>query len=246
MEACFRLSVSSGIVAEVSTASDITGHSRRSDAERNRALIVAAADQVFAERGLSAPMSEVAKRAGVGIATVARNFTTREELIAATFGATMTLYADAVARALADPDPWHGFCLHLQTVCGMQVKHQGFNEVLTMTFPNAPGIEAERGRAYRNFSLLVRRAKTAGALRADFSPQDLPVMLMANAGVVGAAGAAAGTASRRLVGYLLQACAADGARPLPAAPSARQLFDAIERIADRSMNQSKSEPRQVR
>lgn len=97
-----------------------------------------------------------------------------------------------------------------------------------MTFPSAEEFEAERGRAYRGFVKLVKNAKAAGRLRADFAPQDLPMILMANAGVVRGAGAP--DAWRRLVGYLLQACAAERAEPLPAAPPARQVYRALRQI----------------
>lgn len=214
----------------MTTSSAPAGRTRRADAERNRARILTAAREMFGASGLQVPMSEVARRADVGIATLARNFADREELIAATFGATMTAYADAADTALADPDPWHGFCVYVETVCAMQAADRGFGAVLTMTFPTAPEFEAERSRAYRAVVQLVKKAKTAGGLRADFSPQDLPLMLMANAGVVSATGDAAPEAWRRLVGYLLQACSAEHTRPLPAPVPARQMYQAMQNI----------------
>jgi AcrR family transcriptional regulator len=219
-----------GQMATTSEAAGPRGRTRRADAERNRARILAAARELFGEAGLLVPMSEVARRAGVGIATLSRNFATREDLITATFGATMTGYADAIDTALADPDPWHGFCRYVENVCEMQAVDRGFTHVLTMTFPSAGEFEAERGRAYRGFVKLVKNAKATGRLRADFSPQDLPMILMANAGVVTGAGDAAPHAWRRLVAYLLQACAAEHAEPLPAAPQARQLYRALQQI----------------
>jgi AcrR family transcriptional regulator len=220
VEAVFRF----GYAGSVATT-------RRADAERNRARILAAAAEVFGESGLLVPMSEVARRAGVGIATLSRNFATREELITATFAATMTAYADAIDTALADPDPWNGFCRYVEQVCQMQAADRGFTHVLTMTFPTAPEFEAERGRAYRGFVRLVTEAKATGRLRADFFPQDLPIFLMANAGVISAAGDAAPGAWRRLVAYLLQACAAEHAEPLPAPPPARAVYRALQQIS---------------
>ena len=85
------------------------------------------------------------------------DFPTRPDLIAAAFEAKMLAYADAVAQALAEPDPWVGFCLHLERVCAMQAADQGFTDVLTMTFPTAPGFESERVRAYEG----LRRAHRA-------------------------------------------------------------------------------------
>ena len=66
----------------------------------------------------------------------------------------------------------------------MQAADRGFAGVLTMTFPMARQFQAERDRAYQGFAELAGRAQSAGKLRADFVPEDLVVLLMANAGVV--------------------------------------------------------------
>lgn len=58
---------------------------RRADARRNHALLVLAAREVFAERGSGAPMEAVARRAGVGNATMYRHFATRHELVIAVY-----------------------------------------------------------------------------------------------------------------------------------------------------------------
>ncbi len=208
-------------------------HALRADAERNRGRIIGAARAVFAEQGLDAPMNEVARRAGVGIATLFRRFPTRDDLITATFAGKMAAYADAIDDALADPDPWHGFCAYVDRVCAMQADDRGFTDVLTVTFPTAKGFEADRDRAAAGFAELIDRAKAAGKLRRDFAHQDLILVLMANAGVVNGAGTAAPGASRRLVAYLLQAFAAEAARPLPPPPSGQQMYRALLRLQPR-------------
>jgi AcrR family transcriptional regulator len=204
----------------------------RADAERNRRLVLDAAREVFATQGLTAPMAEIARRAGVGVATLFRRFPTREDLITATFADRMAAYADAIDAALTDPDPWHGFCGYVERVCAMQAADRGFADVLTMSFPTAKALEAERNRAGAGFAELIARAQGAGRLRADFVHQDLVMVLMANAGVVAAAGAAPG-ASQRLVGYLLQAFASEAAAPLPEAPTPGQLYRALLRLPPR-------------
>src|ERR1700712_442568 len=132
--------------------------------------------------------------------------------------------------ALANQDPWRGFRTYVETVCGMQAADRGFAHVLTMTFPSAPALEAERSRAYRGLRTLITRAKASGALRQDFSPEDLPLILMGNAGVISATGDAAPTAWRRLVAYFLRGCATEPTDPLPPAPRARQMYQALQRI----------------
>ena len=171
----------------------------------------------------------IARRAGVGVGTLYRRYPTRADLIAAAFETKMTAYADAARQALADPDPWHGFCDYVERICAMQAGDRGFTTVLTMTFPTAKRFEADRDRAFADFITLVERAKAAGKLRADFVAEDLPMFLMANAGVLTATADAAPDTWRRLVGYLLQACAAPAAQPLPDPPTPRQMYRAMLR-----------------
>jgi len=203
------------------------GGALRADAERNRQRIVAAARRMFAEHGLEVPMEEIARQAGVGVGTLYRRYPTRGDLIAAAFEAKMSAYAEAAREALADPDPWRAFCTYVERICAMQAGDRGFTMVLTMTFPTARRFEVERRRAFADFSALVERAKAAGRLRADFVAEDLPMFLMANAGVLAATADAAPETWRRLVGYLLQACAASAAQPLPDPPTPRQMYRAL-------------------
>jgi AcrR family transcriptional regulator len=202
----------------------------RADAERNRCRIVDAARQVFADLGLDAPMNEIARRAEVGVATLYRRFPTREDLITGVFADKMADYADAIDAALADPDPWHGFCAYIERVCAMQAEDHGFTDVLTLTFPTAKAFEARRNEAYQGFAELIARAKETGRLRDDFSAEDLVLLLMANAGVIAATGDAAPEAWRRMVAYMTQAFAADHAQPLPPSPSGSSLLQAMRRL----------------
>jgi len=205
----------------------------RADARRNRDRIVEAAREVFAEQGLDASLNEVARRAEVGVATLFRRFPGREELIAATFAAPMGEYAALVETALEDPDPWHGFCEYVRSVCALQAGDRGFTDVLTRSFPTAKEFEAERDQAFRRFTLLISRAQDAGALRRDFVAEDLPMLLMANAGVVTATHDAAPETSPRLVAYMLQAFSTKAAEPLPAPPTPRRMYRALHRLHKR-------------
>lgn len=207
------------------------GQGLRVDAQRNRERVVEAAREVFAQHGLDASMNEIARRAGVGIATLLRRFPTRDDLIAATFAEKMRAYSHAIDEALADPDPWHGFCAFIERVCQMQADDRGFADVLTMTFPTAKALEAERDRAANALTELIEHAKKAGRLRADFAHQDVPLILMANAGVVTATRDAAPDAWRRLVGYLIQSFAAETAQPLVDPPTKTQMYRALIRLS---------------
>ncbi|MFS8095973.1 TetR/AcrR family transcriptional regulator [Lentzea alba] len=201
----------------------------RSDAERNRARIVAAARTVFKRDGLGASMASVAREAAVGIATLFRRFATKEELVAAVFADRMDAYADAVAEALKNEDPWQGLVGYIETVCEMQARDYGFADVLTMTFPTAKGLEERRREGYEGIVRLIDRAKAAGSLREDFTPEDLVLVHMANAGVVNATGDAAPESWRRVVALLVQSFQAPGRGPLPDAPDPKAVYRAMLR-----------------
>jgi AcrR family transcriptional regulator len=201
----------------------------RADAERNRGRILDAARQVFAEEGLDAPMTEIARRADVGIATLYRRFPTREDLIEATFVAKMAAYAEAAEAALEADDPWTGFSDYVRAVCEMQAQDAGFADVLALAPHEA--FQDERSRAYRAFVRLIRRAQDAGTLRSDFVSQDLVMVLMANAGLVRATHATTPDTWLRFVAYLLESFRAPGSGTLPAAPTPRQMYDALQRTA---------------
>src|SRR5262245_29400974 len=119
----------------------------RADAARNRAAIVAAAREVFAEQGLEAPLEEIALRAGVGIATLYRRFTAREQLVAAALIEKVTQYAEAAAEALAAADPWEGFVGYVHRVCELQAGDRGLSDLLSMALAADEHIEQLRARA---------------------------------------------------------------------------------------------------
>src|SRR5262245_1196857 len=82
-----------------------TARSLRADASRNRDQILAAARDVFIERGVDAPLDDIARRAGVGIATLYRRFPDRPALIAAVALDIMQQTTDEARRALSEePD----------------------------------------------------------------------------------------------------------------------------------------------
>jgi AcrR family transcriptional regulator len=216
-------------VASDAPSPDLPERGLRRDAAENRERIIDAAREVFREQGLQAPIEEVARRAGVGIATLYRRFPTRPELITCAFEAKMRDYADATEEALAFDDPWAGFCWYVERLCEMQAGDHGFTDVLTMTFPAAAEFEELRDRTFLRFRELTKRAKKAGGLRRDFATEDLPLILMANAGVVAASGAAAPDAWRRVVHLVLQGLAAPARGPLPSAPTPEQVKRAMER-----------------
>ncbi|MFC5782350.1 MULTISPECIES: helix-turn-helix domain-containing protein [Streptomyces] len=195
----------------------------RADARRNRERVLAAARAVFAEHGIDAPMATVARRAGVGVATLYRHFPTRDALVRGAFAQQMDTCVRALTEALAAPDPWQGFQQLIETVCALQREERGFPAAFVAAFPDSTSEHAQaRQRAERDFTTLVRRAQASGALRADFHPSDLAMVLLAHCGLVTAL-PGDGAASRRLVAYLLQSFRADTASELLPPPTALTL-----------------------
>ena len=215
-------------------ADDTAAPPLRSDAERNRARILAAARRVFGRDGLNASMASVAREAGVGIATLFRRFPAKEDLVAAVFADRMDAYADVAAKALDDPDPWHGLIGIIESVCAMQAADYGFADVLTMTFPTAKSLEQRRNEAYEAYVQLIGRAKATGRLREDFHPSDLVLLHMANAGVVNATGEDVPDAWRRVVTLMIQSFEAPARGPLPDSPEPDALYRAMLRAGQGS------------
>lgn len=157
----------------------------RADAARNRDLLLAAARDVFARRGLNATLDEIAAAAGVGTGTAYRHFPNKHALAAELLAdATAQIARDALA-ALVIADPWAALVSFFETTGARLVAEQGLYEAL-----------AGQGRVADKVTLwpqivdavtrLFDRAHAAGALRVDAKPEDAAVMLS----MLGVAGAA--------------------------------------------------------
>ena len=179
-------------------------HALRSDARDNRQLILDAARAVFAAEGLDVPIGEIARRAGVGPATVYRRFPTKEMLVTEVLAGQMRACHAIVDEALADPDPWRGFCLMIEKSCELHARNRGLTKALMSAYPKAMDFAADREYALRSTARLARRAQDAGHLRRDFVVDDLILMLMASRGIRAASPAAALAASRRFAALTIQ------------------------------------------
>ncbi|WP_343600421.1 helix-turn-helix domain-containing protein [Mycobacterium sp.] len=199
----------------------------RADAQLNRDRILTAAAELFAERGLSVPLEEIASRAAVGVATLYRRFPSRADLAAAAFERSISRYTGAVDRALTAPRAWDGFCGLIVELCDLQAADAGLRDLLTTAFPANSVIEQRANEAVDKLRVLIERAQQEGRLRADVVAADVVVLLLANAGVLRATGDAAPDASRRFAGLMVDAFRARPEQPLPAAPPEQQLRRSI-------------------
>lgn len=132
----------------------------RADARHNRERILAAAGAVFAERGIDVPMTTVARRAGVGVATLYRRFPTRDALVAEVFSGQLATCVGVLDEALADPDPWDGFRTLVERLFALQVAERGFTAAVvsaSRTTPSWPGSGPAPDATSPNSSAAPRR-----------------------------------------------------------------------------------------
>ena len=86
---------------------------RRLDARVNHERVLAAAAEVFAEHGLQGTVPDIAARAGVGKATVYRNYPTKEDLVAAVVGGHVEALERRTLAALAEPDAYQALTTYI-------------------------------------------------------------------------------------------------------------------------------------
>src|SRR5581483_11221430 len=112
------------------------GRPRRADAQRNYEKLVAAARAVFTEEGTSAPLEDVARRAGVGIGTLYRHFPTRHALLEAVYIDEVEGMARA-ATDLGELPPWDALSQWLHRYVGFAATKRALNEALMETDPDS-------------------------------------------------------------------------------------------------------------
>lgn len=145
----------------------------RSDARANREAVVTAAAAEIATRGIDISLTAVAEAAGVGIATLYRNFPTREDLIRA-------VLADLEERMLAaiqhyqpeiDADPEAGWEAFVQAVADLRpgALAPAFAAEFVTDDHLSRALEERRARSLAAVQQILDRAKRAGLVREDLT-----------------------------------------------------------------------------
>ncbi len=148
----------------------------RADAARNRERILAAAEEVFATRGLDASLDDIAAHAGLGVGTVYRRFANREELIEALFHQRLDQIASMATEATAHPDSWVALTRLFERMGERIAADQGLFEAMICR-PESPGRAAVRERMLPIVGQAFARAGADGHLRPDAGPTDFPMVL---------------------------------------------------------------------
>ncbi|WP_425575255.1 TetR/AcrR family transcriptional regulator [Streptomyces durmitorensis] len=152
---------------------------RRRDARRNWDLLVEAAREVFAEQGLEAPLDVIARRAGVGNATLYRNFPTRAALIDAVFHDLLTGTMAVGEQARSAPDAWAALNDYLRAVFVTLAADRGTNDLMTTHLEGIEALQAVHAHNRETMEILLSRGREQGTVRADATTEDVLFALAA-------------------------------------------------------------------
>src|SRR4051812_28011489 len=155
---------------------EVTERPLRADAERNRARILAAAAEVFAERGLDVSLDDIAAAAGVGVGTVYRRFPDKDSLIDALFEDKIDQMVQIATDALQIDDPWEGLTTFMRAMCRVQAADRGVRDALLSRGRGRERVAGARERIAPVALKLFARAQDAGVIRSDLGPFDVPML----------------------------------------------------------------------
>jgi AcrR family transcriptional regulator len=149
----------------------------RADAERNRRLILDTADRLFAERGFGVTLNEIARAAGLGVATVYRRFPDLQLLIDALFTERFTGFSRLAAAAAQESQPGRALRRYLLDAAEWRARDRALEDILANASIDAEPIARMRDDLGYAVDALVERALAAGAVRGDFASADVYTFL---------------------------------------------------------------------
>lgn len=152
----------------------------RKDAARNYDALLAAAREAFAEKGAEASLEDVARRAGVGIGTLYRNFPTRRDLFESVYADEVNTLCRAAVE-LAELEPWQALTSWLDRFTDYMVTKRAVRDALN---DESEIFQACRDSMYGAGGPLLERAQQAGVVRTDMEIGDLLRMV---SGITGTA-----------------------------------------------------------
>lgn len=142
----------------------------RADAARNFDAILAAARAEFTEHGTDAALDDIARRAGVGPATLYRNFATRGDLIEAVYVAEVDAVCQDATRLAAEEEPWPALVSWVRHF----ITYMATKRVLLEALDRDSGaFTACRDALYEFGEPLLTRAQESGEARGDLTIDDV-------------------------------------------------------------------------
>ena len=150
---------------------------KRADALRNYERLVAAAREAFTEADRSASLEDIARRAGVGIGTLYRNFPTRADLVEAVYVDEVEAVARSAAE-LAELEPWDALASWLQRFVGYVATKQALmEELFAIAQRDAAVFAGCRAMLHAAGEPLLQRAQEAGIVRGDVTIDEVVRMV---------------------------------------------------------------------
>jgi AcrR family transcriptional regulator len=148
----------------------------RADAARNHQRLIDAAAEVFAARGLDATLDDIARHAGVNVATAYRHFSSKHELAREFLGRCVDRAAAVAEEAAAEPDPWTGLTQFLRRSLEMITSNHALVDVFTRAY-GAEHFAELLQRMSVPLEQMLARGREAGVVRADVAATDFPPIL---------------------------------------------------------------------
>ncbi|MGW5523502.1 TetR/AcrR family transcriptional regulator [Gordonia sp. NPDC003950] len=184
----------------------------RADAERNRLRIIAAARELFAQRGLDVSLDEVAEAADVGVGTVYRRFANRDELIAGVLIEHLNTVNAKTAAALENDDPWAAVVDLVTWLAQSMAEDRGLAAIIMRVDHSHPDITAVKTQMSERVEQMFTRARDAGVVRPDLASTDFYAIFTMLSAVADATQETAPGVWRRYLGLILDAIKADPQR----------------------------------
>lgn len=149
----------------------------RRDARRNRRLLVEAADEILRRDGLGAPLDAIARRAGVGNATLYRHFPNRQCLYEAVFAEAAARWEPIREEILAIADPWTALASYLEQSCNFIAADRVLVDMCCQELLDSPAIVELAEREDRDLAQLLARAHRDGVVREDVQVADIRLLM---------------------------------------------------------------------
>jgi AcrR family transcriptional regulator len=216
-------------------AAEEASPSRRRDARANRDRLLTEARLLIAEAGVDASLEEIARRAEVGVATLYRNFPTRNDLVRALYDIAFEELASVREEIEAAPSAWQGVVTYTERVAEWLVADPSLPPILKRMALADPTYRPE-AHFEAFIATLVKTAKQDGDLRADVEAVDLAV-LVTMVGSLGGLGDGYAGQWRRQLSILLDGLRSPGhvRSKLPGRPlSAREFQPTVHGLSRRA------------
>jgi AcrR family transcriptional regulator len=146
----------------------------RKDAARNHDALLAAAGEIYAEKGVDCSLEEIARRAGVGIGTLYRHFPTRDALNEAVYRREVDGLCSGVDALLEQNSPVDALAIWMRAFAGYVAKKRGMAAALKSALGSDNELFSYSHRRIRGaLETLVDRAVESGTIRIDIAAEDL-------------------------------------------------------------------------